>query len=77
MDLALCPTLGGTVVSGVCRNDGTCGTATGPGPCCDFAPGACFVLDTASGIPMITETSCALMHDTFASSAVCTATGCQ
>src|SRR5262245_7390478 len=28
---------GGTLQAGVCRSDGTCGTAIGPGPCCDVA----------------------------------------
>ena len=69
-------TLSGTVVSGVCRNDGTCGTATGPGACCNFAPGECLVLDS-SGIIQGTQTACSLIGGTFASSAVCTATGCE
>ena len=77
MDLALCPNLSGTVVSGVCRNDGTCGTATGPGACCNFAPGECLVLDTSAGIIQVTQTACSLIGGTFASSAVCTATGCE
>ena len=74
MDLALCPTLGGTVVSGVCRNDGTCGTPTGPGECCNFSPGNCFVLDAPA---TFTQTSCSLIGGTFVSSTVCTAKGCQ
>src|SRR5262245_9880918 len=73
MDLALCPTLGGTVEMGVCRNDGTCGTATGPGECCNLATGGCFVLDAPA---TFTQTSCSLVGGTFASNTVCTATGC-
>jgi hypothetical protein len=74
MDTALCPNVGGTLMSGVCRNDGTCGTATGPGDCCDFAPEECFVL--AAQAPF-TKTSCSLVGGTFTSSGVCTAMGCQ
>jgi hypothetical protein len=76
MDLALCPSLSGTVESGVCRNDGTCGPATGPGACCNFAPGECLVVDS-SGLTQATQTACSLISGTFASNAVCTATGCE
>src|SRR5215468_3818624 len=34
------------IAPGVCRSDGTCGTASGPGPCCDFSQG-CIVLATS------------------------------
>ena len=74
MNLALCAQLSGTMMSGVCRNDGTCGTATGPGECCDFTPGNCFVLDAPA---TFTQTSCSLVGGTFVSSTVCTAKGCK
>jgi hypothetical protein len=73
MDLAQCSNLNGTVVSGVCRNDGTCGTATGPGECCNFVPGGCFVLNAPA---TFTQTACSLVDGTFAGGTVCTAQGC-
>jgi hypothetical protein len=74
MNLALCAQLSGTMMSGVCRNDGTCGTATGPGECCNFMPKECFVLDAPA---TFTQTACSMVGGTFVSSTVCTAQGCK
>ena len=68
----------GTVTSGVCRSDGTCGAAAAAGNCCDVANGAgleCFVEKLAGA----TELACALWaqgQGTFFASANCTAAGC-
>ena len=74
MNLALCTQLSGTMMSGVCRNDGTCGTATGPGECRNFMPKECFVLDAPA---TFTQTACSMVGGTFVSSTVCTAQGCK
>ncbi|HKA31519.1 MAG TPA: hypothetical protein VKH82_19200 [Candidatus Binatia bacterium] len=64
----------GTMQPGVCRSDGTCGTASGPGPCCDFSQG-CIVLATS---PDLNRGGCeGVLSGTFTSSGVCTPTGCQ
>jgi hypothetical protein len=64
----------GTMQPGVCRNDGTCGTASGPGPCCDFSQG-CIVFAAS---PDLNQGGCEnVLSGTFTSSAVCTPTGCQ
>jgi hypothetical protein len=68
----------GTVTSGVCRSDGTCGAVAAAGNCCDVANGAGlerFVEQLAGA----TELACALWaqgEGTFFSSANCTAAGC-
>lgn len=74
MDPAICTQAGATVEPGVCRNDGTCGTATGPGDCCDFAPGECVVFAAPAGF---NQTACSLIGGSFKSSSACTAAGCQ
>jgi hypothetical protein len=64
----------GTMQPGVCRSDGTCGTASGPGPCCDFSQG-CIVLATSLEL---NRGGCeGVLHGTFTTSGVCTPTGCQ
>jgi len=64
----------GTMQPGVCRSDGTCGTAIGPGPCCDFSQG-CIVLATTLEL---NRNGCQfVLSGTFTSSGVCTPTGCQ
>lgn len=64
----------GTMQPGVCRSDGTCGTANGPGPCCDFSQG-CIVFATS---PDLNRNGCeGVLSGTFTSSGVCTPTGCQ
>jgi hypothetical protein len=74
MDPAICTRAGATVEPGVCRNDGTCGAATGPGECCDFAPGECIVLAAQPGF---TQTACSIVGGTFKANSACTPAGCQ
>jgi hypothetical protein len=64
----------GTMQPGVCRSDGTCGTASGPGPCCDFSQG-CIVL--AASVELNRGGCEGVLSGTFTSSGVCTPTGCQ
>lgn len=62
----------GSVQSGVCRNDGTCGVPTAPGECCDTQPGGpCVVFSSG------TRNLCSGPGAVFSASAVCTVTGCQ
>jgi len=70
--LAECTDGGGAVQPGVCRNDGTCGLASGPGDCCDVSGGRC-VVGTA---PPGTSFLCTAGGGTFVSNAVCTVSGC-
>ena len=72
MDPAICTQAGATVEPGVCRNDGTCGTATGPGDCCDFAPGECVVFAAPAGF---NQTACSLIGGSIKSSSASTAAG--
>ncbi|HXJ37002.1 MAG TPA: hypothetical protein VMS22_23455 [Candidatus Eisenbacteria bacterium] len=61
--------------SGVCRSDGTCGTATGPGDCC--VPPEAATADACEVYTSSTSTFCNIGGGTFEPNTVCTPTGCQ
>jgi hypothetical protein len=63
-----------SAASGVCRSDGTCGSATGPGDCCGMhgtSDDNCAVFTSS------TQTFCPLGSGTFQPNSVCTIAGCQ
>lgn len=67
-----CTNGSGTVQAGVCRNDGTCGDATGPGDCCDDGAGHRAVMTSGE-----TQGFCSFIFGIFEPNATCTASGCQ
>jgi hypothetical protein len=70
----------GSVQSGVCRNDGTCGVPTAPGDCCDTAAIPSFASSGLNCYVLASNTKGSCDSGTgavFSPSAVCTATGCQ
>jgi hypothetical protein len=70
MPATQCVGAGKSVGPGVCRSDGTCGPAIGPGDCCDTA-GQCFVAQQS-----VTPFVCA-GFGTYYTNVTCTSTGCQ
>jgi hypothetical protein len=82
-DVNQCTGAGGSIVPGVCRNDGTCGSPTGPGDCCG-APSGGVLFTALSGVPCFvmaggyTNLYCGpYAGGTYSSSATCTVNGCQ